>query len=153
MTTATVPELTVFADRVGELIDQGLGEHALTAAIRDELSATLALVDAATNGITYTVEAGTVAHPDRVLAAFDRVGVGGTLGSWGWDVAGAPWSGSVAEVLDAVRARLAEHISDVRGLAEAGDPFFARLVGSGVLDALSRAARDLERDRPELEGA
>ena len=80
--------------------------HAAHTPDDDELSATLALVDAATNGITYTVEAGTVAHPDRVLAAFDRVGVGGTLGSWGWDVAGAPWSGSVAEVLDRQRHTL-----------------------------------------------
>jgi 5-methylthioadenosine/S-adenosylhomocysteine deaminase len=77
--------------------------HAAHTPDDDELSATLALVDGATNGITYTVEAGTVAHPDRVLAAYDRVGVGGTLGSWGWDVADAPWSGSVAEVLDRQR--------------------------------------------------
>ena len=69
--------------------------HAAHTPDDDELSATLALVEAATNGITYTVEAGTVAHPERVLAAFDRVGVGGTLGSWGWDVADAPWSGTV----------------------------------------------------------
>ena len=41
-TTATVPELNAFAGRVGELVDQGLDEHALTAAIRDELAATLA---------------------------------------------------------------------------------------------------------------
>ena len=80
--------------------------HAAHTPDDDELSATLALVDAVTNGITFTVEAGTVAHPDRVLAAFDRVGVGGTLGSWGWDVADAPWSGSVAEVLDRQRHTL-----------------------------------------------
>jgi predicted metal-dependent enzyme (double-stranded beta helix superfamily) len=41
-TTATVPELTAFAERVSDLIDRGLDEHALTAAIRDELTATLA---------------------------------------------------------------------------------------------------------------
>ena len=64
--------------------------HAAHTGDDDELSATLALVEAVTNGITFTVEAGTVAHPDRVLAAYDAVGVGGTLGSWGWDVAGAP---------------------------------------------------------------
>ena len=70
------------------------------------LSATLSLVEGATNGITYTVEAGTVAHPDRVLAAFDTVGVGGTLGSWGWDVGNGPHTGTVDEVLDRQRASL-----------------------------------------------
>ena len=69
----------------------------------DELSATLALVDAATRGVTFTVEAGTVGHPERVLAAYDQVGVGGTLGSWGSDSAGLPFSGDVATVLDRQR--------------------------------------------------
>lgn len=65
----------------------------------DELSATCALVDAVGNGITFTVEAGTVGHPERVLAAYQAVGVGGTLGSWGSDTPGLPWSGTVAQVL------------------------------------------------------
>ena len=59
--------------------------HAAHTPADDELSATLALVDAVTNGVTFTIEAGTVGHPERVLAAYDRVGVGGTLGSWGSD--------------------------------------------------------------------
>lgn len=70
----------------------------------DQLSATLSLVEAVCNGITFTVEAGTVAHPERVLAAYDAVGVGGTLGSWGWDIPGQPHSGTVDEVLDRQRA-------------------------------------------------
>ncbi len=78
-----------------------------TTADDDELSATLALVDAVTNGITFTVEAGTVGHPERVLAAYDRVGVGGTLGSWGSDTAGLPFAGDVAAVLDRQREVLA----------------------------------------------
>lgn len=69
----------------------------------DEMSATLSLIESVTNGITFTVEAGTVAHPDRVLAAFDAVGVGGTLGSWGWDVEGGTHAGTVDEVLDRQR--------------------------------------------------
>jgi len=73
--------------------------HAAHTPDDDELSATLSLVEAVGNGITYTVEAGTVAHPERVLAAYDAVGVSGTLGSWGWDVDGQPWAGSVADVL------------------------------------------------------
>ena len=70
---------------------------------RGALGATLGLVDAATNGITFTVEAGTVGHPERVLAAYDRVGVGGTLGSWGSDAAELPFAGDVAAVLDRQR--------------------------------------------------
>ena len=77
--------------------------HAAHTPADDELSATLGLVEAVGNGITFTVEAGTVAHPDRVLAAFDTVGVGGTLGSWGWDVEGQPWAGTVSEVLERQR--------------------------------------------------
>ena len=80
--------------------------HAAHTPDDDELSATASLAEAVGNGITFTVEAGTVAHPDRVLAGFDRVGVGGTLGSWGWDVEGQPWAGSVAEVLDRQRTVL-----------------------------------------------
>ena len=48
--------------------------HAAHTGDDDELSATLGLVEAVGNGITFTVEAGTVAHPDRVLAAYDTVG-------------------------------------------------------------------------------
>ncbi len=43
--------------------------HAAHTPDDDELSATLSLIEAACNGITFTVEAGTVAHPDRVLHA------------------------------------------------------------------------------------
>jgi 5-methylthioadenosine/S-adenosylhomocysteine deaminase len=73
--------------------------HSNHTADDDELSATLSLVEAVCNGVTFTVEAGTVGHPDRVLAAYDRVGVGGTLGSWGWDVGDGPFAGSLDEVI------------------------------------------------------
>jgi 5-methylthioadenosine/S-adenosylhomocysteine deaminase len=81
--------------------------HAAHTPDDDELSATASLAEAVGNGVTFTVEAGTVAHPERVLAAYDRVGVGGTLGSWGWDVDGQPWAGSVDDVLERQRAVLA----------------------------------------------
>jgi 5-methylthioadenosine/S-adenosylhomocysteine deaminase len=81
------------------IFDWAVPIHAAHTGDDDELSATLALADAATRGVTFTVEAGTVGHPDRVLAAFDRVGVGGTLGSWGSDTAGLPHAGPVDEVL------------------------------------------------------
>ena len=69
----------------------------------DELSATLALVESVGNGITTTVEAGTVAHPDRVAAAARRVGARITLGTWGWDVDEGPFAGPADEVLDRQR--------------------------------------------------
>ncbi|NNE13081.1 MAG: amidohydrolase family protein [Ilumatobacter sp.] len=88
------------------LREWALPSHAAHTGDLDELSATLALVEAVTNGVTFTVEAGTVAHPDRVLAAFDAVGVGGTLGTWGWDVDGGVHAGTVDEVLDRQRTAL-----------------------------------------------
>lgn len=108
----------------------------------DEVSAVASLVEAVGNGITTTVEAGTVAHPERVLAAFDQVGVAGTLGTWGWDVDGVPWSGTVGEVLDRQR-----HVIDltrghdlVRG--------WVTLVGHDLMsDDLVVAASDLARER------
>lgn len=112
--------------------------HAAHTPDDDELSATLSLVEAVGNGITHTVEAGTVAHPERVLAAYDAVGVSGTLGSWGWDVEGQPWAGSVADVL--VRQR---HVLDLT----AGHPSvegWVTLVGHDLMsDELVVAASDL----------
>lgn len=123
------------------IFDWAVPVHAAHTPADDELSATLALAEAATNGITFTVEAGTVAHPERVLAAYDRVGVGGTLGSWGWDVGGGPWSGSVAEVLARQRRTLA---------LAAGHPRvsgWVTLVGHDLMsDELVVAASALARD-------
>jgi 5-methylthioadenosine/S-adenosylhomocysteine deaminase len=72
----------------------------------DELSATLSLLEAVGNGITTTVEAGTVAHPDRVGEAFTRVGVRGCISTWGWDLADGPYAAPADEVLDRQRAVL-----------------------------------------------
>ncbi len=114
--------------------------HAAHTGDDDQLSATLSLLEGVTNGITFTVEAGTVAHPDRVLAGFDAVGVGGTLGSWGWDVAGEPWAGSVAEVLDRQR--------EVLTLTETHDRVdgWVTLVGHDLMsDELVVSASELAR--------
>ncbi|MGA9278948.1 amidohydrolase family protein [Ilumatobacter sp.] len=115
--------------------------HAAHTGDDDELSATLSLVEAACNGVTFTVEAGTVAHPSRVLAGFDAVGVGGTLGSWGWDVAGQPWAGdTVDQVLDRQREvqRLTSGHERVDG--------WVTLVGHDLMsDELVAAASDLAR--------
>jgi 5-methylthioadenosine/S-adenosylhomocysteine deaminase len=88
------------------LAQWALPSHAAHTGDDDELSATLSLIESVTNGITFTVEAGTVAHPDRVLAAFDAVGVGGTLGSWGWDVEEGPYALPLDEVLSRQEATL-----------------------------------------------
>ena len=122
------------------LTEWALPAHAAHTGDLDELSATLALIEAVRNGITFTVEAGTVAHPARVLDAFDRVGVGGTLGSWGWDVDGGVWAGPVDEVLDRQRAALAltEGHRRVSG--------WVTLVGHDLMsDELVIAASDLAR--------
>jgi 5-methylthioadenosine/S-adenosylhomocysteine deaminase len=79
------------------------GEHT---ADDDELSATLTLAEALTNGITNVYEAGTVAHPDSVVSAAQRVGCRLTLGTWGWDVEDGPYAGPVDEVLDRQRSML-----------------------------------------------
>jgi 5-methylthioadenosine/S-adenosylhomocysteine deaminase len=75
--------------------------HAAHSADDDELSATLSLVEAVGNGITTTVEAGTVAHPDRVAAAYASVGARGTIGRWGWDVGDGPLAAPARDVLAA----------------------------------------------------
>ena len=76
-----------------------LPAHAAHDGDDDELSATLALAEALTNGVTTVVEAGTVAHPDRVAAAFTATGARGTLGTWGWDIGDGAHTASADEVL------------------------------------------------------
>ncbi len=106
----------------------------------DELSATLAAVAAVTNGVTCTVEAGTVAHPERVAAAVQRVGMRTMLGRWGWDAEGVPFGAPADEVLDAQR-RLAERYPP-GGLVQA----WVTLVGHDLVsDELFAGAADLAR--------
>jgi len=73
----------------------------------DELSATLTLAESLCNGITTTFEAGTVAHPDRVVAAAQTVGARVTVGTWGWDIDEGSYAGPVDEVIERQRAALA----------------------------------------------
>ena len=58
----------------------------------DELSATLSAVESLRYGTTTVVEAGTVAHPDRVAKAMESVGIRGTIGTWGWDIEVGPYT-------------------------------------------------------------
>lgn len=81
--------------------------HAAHTGDDDELAATLTLAESLMNGITSTFEAGTVAYPERVVAAAKKVGARLTIGSWGWDIEEGPYTGSPDEVLDRQRESLA----------------------------------------------
>lgn len=65
----------------------------------DLLTSQLTLIESVCNGITTTVEAGTVAHPEMVAEGARRVGARITLGTWGWDIEDGPFTGSVDEVI------------------------------------------------------
>jgi len=108
----------------------------------DELSATLGSIAAVTNGITCTVEAGTVAHPERVAAGIRRVGLRATLGQWGWDTEGAPFAAPPAEVLARQEAQL--DAMPLGGLVEG----WVTLVGHDLMsDELVQGASALARRR------
>ena len=108
----------------------------------DELSATIAAIAAVTNGITCTVEAGTVAHPDRVAAGVQAVGLRAMIGQWGWDVVGVPFSYPAGEVLDRHAALLDRYPAG--GLVEA----WVTLVGHDLMsDELIVGASQLARTR------
>jgi len=107
----------------------------------DELSATLAAVEALSNGITCTVEAGTVAHPDRVALGVQNAGMRTLLGQWGWDIDDAPYAAPATEVLDRHRALLGRFPTG-GGLVEA----WVTLVGHDLMsDELVSGASDLAR--------
>ena len=72
----------------------------------DELSAILSSAESALNGVTTLIEAGTVAYPERVVTGMKRVGVRGTIGTWGWDVEAGPFAAPAAEVLERQEAVL-----------------------------------------------
>ncbi len=110
----------------------------------DELSASLALVEAVRNGVTTIVEAGTVAHPDRVAAAARRVGARITIGRWGWDVEQGPFAAPAAEVVAAAAELLDRFPPDDGGLVQG----WVALVGHDLMsDELVTAASDLARSR------
>lgn len=113
----------------------------------DELSATLCAVEALTNGITTVVEAGTVNHYDRVAEGMQRAGIRGTVGTWGWDVEGVPYSlpadaalARQAALLDQFPRSTPDHPRLVEG--------WVTIVGHDLCsDALMAGAADLARSR------
>ncbi len=116
--------------------------HAEHTAVDDELSATLSAIESAQNGVTTVVEAGTVAHPDRVAKAMQAVGIRGTIGTWGWDIEQGPFIGTVAEVLERQQAVIDAFPKG--GLVEG----WVTLVGHDLAsDELLAGAADLARAR------
>jgi 5-methylthioadenosine/S-adenosylhomocysteine deaminase len=114
--------------------------HAEHTADDDELSATLSAIESAQNGVTTVVEAGTVAHPDRVAKAMQAVGIRGTIGTWGWDIEQGPFIGTVAEVLE--RQQAVVDAFPRGGLVEG----WVTLVGHDLAsDALLAGAAELAR--------
>jgi 5-methylthioadenosine/S-adenosylhomocysteine deaminase len=115
--------------------------HAQHSGDDDELSATLSCVEQVGNGITTVVEAGTVAHPERVAAALRRVGLRGAVGMWGWDVGDGPFATRASEVIARQRALVEELRDDDRVDG------WVTLVGHDLMsDELLRAASDLARE-------
>jgi 5-methylthioadenosine/S-adenosylhomocysteine deaminase len=70
----------------------------------DELSSTLCAVESLRNGVTTVIEAGTVAHPERVAKGMVQAGIRATIGTWGWDIEVGPFTAPCDEVLDRQRA-------------------------------------------------
>ncbi len=115
--------------------------HAAHTAGDDHLSATLSLVEAVGNGITCTVEAGTVAHPEQVAAAMAELGARGTIGRWGWDVGDGPQAAPADEVIDRMRDLVERYPSG--GLVEG----WVTLVGHDLMtDELVVGASALARE-------
>ena len=126
------------------IIEWALPLHGAHNGDDDELSATLACVEAVRNGATTIIEAGTVAHPNRVATAARRVGVRVGLGQWGWDIGDGPHVAPVTEVVARTAAlldRFPPHGDDlVRG--------WVTLVGHDLMsDELVVAATALARER------
>ena len=115
--------------------------HAAHTGDIDELSALLASLEALHYGVTTVIEAGTVAHPDRTGTAMTTAGIRGSIGRWGWDIEGAPFSFPAAEVL-ALEREMCEAWPR-GGRVEA----WVTLVGHNLAsDELLAGAADLARD-------
>lgn len=116
--------------------------HGAHEPLDDEVAAALSAVEALTNGVTTVVEAGTIAHVDRVAASLEQVGLRAAVGVWGWDIEEGPFAAPFSEVL----ARQQDVIDQfpVGGLVEG----WVTLVGHDLAsDDLLAGAADLARAR------
>lgn len=108
----------------------------------DEAAAVLSAVEALSAGVTTVVEAGTVAHADRVAAGLERIGQRATLGVWGWDIEHGPFAAPADEVLSRQAAVIDAYPAG--GLVEG----WVTLVGHDLAsDTLLAGAADLARSR------
>lgn len=129
-------------DSQSAIFDWAVPIHGAHTGDDDELSASLAAAAALVNGVTCTIEAGTVAHPDRVVTALAAAGMRARVGRWGWDVEDAPFAAATDEVLD--RARQLLDAVPSGGPVEAG----VTLVGHDLMsDELLVGASELARSR------
>ncbi len=110
----------------------------------DRLSASLAALEAARNGVTSIIEAGTVAHPEAVADAVTSVGIRTSIGRWGWDVEGGPFTGPASEVIARAADLLDRYPPDADRLVQG----WVTLVGHDLMsDELVRGATALARSR------
>jgi 5-methylthioadenosine/S-adenosylhomocysteine deaminase len=115
--------------------------HAAHGPDDDEASALLTSLSLLLAGVTTVVEAGTVAHPDRVAGAMEQAGIRGTIGRWGWDEPGLPFAASPVESLALQRELLERHPGG--GRVEG----WVTLVGHGLVsDELFVGASELARE-------
>ena len=129
-------------DSQSAIYDWAVPIHGAHTGDDDELSSSLAAAAALVNGVTCTIEAGTVAHPDRVVSALTAAGMRARVGQWGWDIDDAPFAAPSDEVLD--RARQLLDRVPVGGLVEAG----VTLVGHDLMsDELLVGASALAHER------
>ena len=141
------------------IFDWSVPIHAAHESLDDEISASVAAVEALCNGVTTVVEAGTVADGDAVGRALGNVGIRATLGVWGWDIEDGPFAAPAPEVLDRQRALIEKFPSGGRvegwvtlvghDLASdellAGAADLARELGTGMTMHLSPTSSDPER--------
>ena len=106
----------------------------------DEISASLTCLSLLLSGVTTVVEAGTVAHPDRVASAMFASGIRGTIGRWGWDEPNVPFSAPADESVQLQRELLDRWPAGERVSA------WVTLVGHNLIsDELFVGAADLAR--------
>ena len=107
----------------------------------EELSATLCAAEAALNGVTTVVEAGTVASPRRVAAGIEAVGIRAALSIWGSDADGVPQAAPPAEAVARQQEMLAEFPSG--GLIEGWIALVGHdLASDELLQAAANAAQE-----------
>ncbi|HWW44010.1 MAG TPA: amidohydrolase family protein [Acidimicrobiia bacterium] len=124
------------------IFDWSVPLHAAHTGDDDELSAVLTAAESVGNGVTTLIEAGTVAHPDRVVAGMRAVGVRGTVGTWGWDIGAGPFAAPADEVLDRQR-----QVLDAFPPGDAVSGWVTLIGHSLASDELLQGAADLARAR------